>query len=89
MPPAWQGLGGRLRLWAFAPSCSILKVEDTSSLQREVNMTFWNKHEPQDDTAKGTAQKPDEHPEPPPQTWKHPDDGKELSELDEERPLKP
>lgn len=24
-----------------------------------------------------------------PQTWKHPDDGKELSERDEERPLKP
>ncbi|WP_177330295.1 hypothetical protein [Pseudomonas sp. PH1b] len=30
-----------------------------------------------------------EHQEPPPQTWKHPDDGKSLSELDEERPLKP
>jgi len=30
-----------------------------------------------------------EHEEPPPQTWKHPDDGKSLSELDEERPLKP
>lgn len=30
-----------------------------------------------------------EHREPPPQTWKHPDDGKSLSELDEERPLKP
>jgi hypothetical protein len=26
---------------------------------------------------------------PPPQTWKHPDDGKTLSEQDEERPLKP
>lgn len=26
---------------------------------------------------------------PPPQTWKHPDDGKSLSEKDEERPLKP
>ncbi|ROM58113.1 hypothetical protein BK648_04970 [Pseudomonas poae] len=24
-----------------------------------------------------------------PQTWKHPDDGTELSELDQERPLKP
>lgn len=23
------------------------------------------------------------------QTWKHPDDGKELSERDEDRPLKP
>jgi len=26
---------------------------------------------------------------PPPQTWKYPDDGKSLSEKDEERPLKP
>ena len=26
---------------------------------------------------------------PPPQTWKHPDDGKTLSETDEEIPLKP
>lgn len=26
---------------------------------------------------------------PPPQDWKHPDDGKSLSELDEEFPLKP
>ncbi|WP_166569480.1 hypothetical protein [Pseudomonas sp. R5(2019)] len=25
----------------------------------------------------------------PPQTWKHPDDGKSLSDQDEERPLKP
>jgi len=32
----------------------------------------------------------DEQPEtPPPQTWKHPDDGKSLSEKDEEIPLKP
>jgi hypothetical protein len=26
---------------------------------------------------------------PSPQTWKHPDDGKSLSEKDEEKPLKP
>lgn len=26
---------------------------------------------------------------PPPQTWRHPDDGKSLSEKDEEIPLKP
>jgi hypothetical protein len=33
----------------------------------------------------------DEQPSeiPPPQTWKHPDDGKSLSEKDEEIPLKP
>ncbi len=32
----------------------------------------------------------DQRPEmPPPQTWKHPDDGKSLSEGDEEIPLKP
>jgi hypothetical protein len=29
------------------------------------------------------------HETPPPQTWKHPDDGKSLSEEDEEIPLKP
>ncbi|MDB6143710.1 MAG: hypothetical protein JWP80_2754 [Pseudomonas sp.] len=36
--------------------------------------------------------KPDEASEdenPPPQDWKHPDDGKSLSDRDEERPLKP
>ncbi|WP_157383952.1 hypothetical protein [Pseudomonas asplenii] len=27
--------------------------------------------------------------EPPPQTWKHPDDGKEMPERDREIPLKP
>lgn len=32
---------------------------------------------------------PDEDENPPPQDWKHPDDGKSLSELDEEFPLKP
>lgn len=52
-------------------------------------MTFWNKHKQPDDSAKDSDHKPDEHPEPPPQTWKHPDDGKELSELDEDRALKP
>lgn len=32
----------------------------------------------------------DEEPDvPPPQTWKHPDDGKSLSAEDEEVPLKP
>ncbi|MCY1396672.1 hypothetical protein D3C76_167930 [compost metagenome] len=30
----------------------------------------------------------DDPPEPDP-TWKHPDDGKSLSDLDEERPLRP
>ena len=30
-----------------------------------------------------------EHKEPPPQTWKHPDDGKSLSDQDQEWPLKP
>jgi len=31
----------------------------------------------------------DEGKNPPPQTWKHPDDGKTLSEKDQEIPLKP
>jgi hypothetical protein len=38
------------------------------------------------------ADEPDEASEnenPPPQDWKHPDDGKSLSDRDEERPLKP
>ena len=30
-----------------------------------------------------------QHEEEKPQTWKHPDDGTELSERDQERPLKP
>ncbi|MGV8917876.1 MAG: hypothetical protein ACOH2R_08770 [Pseudomonas sp.] len=32
---------------------------------------------------------PTEDDMPPPQDWKHPDDGKSLSERDIERPLKP
>ena len=36
-----------------------------------------------------TTEEDVEHQEPPPQTWKHPDDGKSLSDRDEERPLKP
>ncbi|WP_178084455.1 hypothetical protein [Pseudomonas sp. CFBP13528] len=33
-----------------------------------------------------SRQRPEEEK---PQTWKHPDDGTELSEQDQERPLKP
>ncbi len=34
-------------------------------------------------------EQPRRHEEEKPQTWKHPDDGTELSERDQERPLKP
>ncbi len=34
-------------------------------------------------------EQPKRHEEEKPQTWKHPDDGTELSERDQERPLKP
>lgn len=34
-------------------------------------------------------EQPRQHEEEKPQTWKHPDDGTELSERDQERPLKP
>ncbi|BBP77772.1 hypothetical protein CCU68_22465 [Pseudomonas gingeri NCPPB 3146 = LMG 5327] len=40
---------------------------------------------PQEDEL-GEDDTPDE---PPPQTWKHPDDGKEMPERDRETPLKP
>ncbi|MHA4966420.1 MULTISPECIES: hypothetical protein [Pseudomonas] len=34
-------------------------------------------------------EQPQRREEEKPQTWKHPDDGTELSERDQERPLKP
>lgn len=34
-------------------------------------------------------EQPRQREEEKPQTWKHPDDGTELSERDQERPLKP
>ncbi len=40
----------------------------------------------QDDEQKPDEARPEENP--PPQTWKH-DDSRELSDLDQERPLKP
>ncbi|MNW14245.1 hypothetical protein D3C71_2124150 [compost metagenome] len=52
-------------------------------------MATEKQHEHNDD---GDEEQPDEaapQENPPPQTWKHPDDGKSLSDLDEEWPLKP
>lgn len=48
-------------------------------------------HKPRepDDPSMEEDEEATEEENPPPQTWKHPDDGKSLSELDEERPLKP
>ncbi|MEW5695979.1 hypothetical protein [Pseudomonas synxantha] len=40
---------------------------------------------PEDQTREQPRQREQEKP----QTWKHPDDGTELSERDQERPLKP
>lgn len=46
-----------------------------------------DKHEHRDEH---THEQPRPQPEEEkPQTWKHPDDGTELSERDQERPLKP
>jgi hypothetical protein len=42
-----------------------------------------------DDPSREEDEEATEEENPPPQTWKHPDDGKSLSDLDEERPLKP
>lgn len=42
-----------------------------------------------DDPSREEDEEATEQENPPPQTWKHPDDGKTLSEQDEERPLKP
>lgn len=38
---------------------------------------------------KSEREPPRQREEEKPQTWKHPDDGTELSERDQERPLKP
>ncbi|SEM53145.1 hypothetical protein SAMN04487857_102472 [Pseudomonas sp. ok272] len=46
-------------------------------------------HEPDDVDDQAHEEEASEEENPPSQTWKHPDDGKELSERDQERPLKP
>lgn len=46
-------------------------------------------HEQDDVDDQAHEEEATEEENPPPQTWKHPDDGKELSERDQERPLKP
>lgn len=45
--------------------------------------------EPNDPSREDDDEEATEQENPPPQTWKHPDDGKSLSDLDEEWPLKP
>lgn len=44
-----------------------------------------HKHSDKRDREQARRQREEEKP----QTWKHPDDGTELSERDQERPLKP
>ncbi|NVZ68535.1 hypothetical protein [Pseudomonas costantinii] len=46
-----------------------------------------NEPKRQDEPERESPRQPREEEKP--QTWKHPDDGTELSELDQERPLKP
>ncbi|QZC94105.1 hypothetical protein K2E96_25590 [Pseudomonas sp. ERGC3:05] len=47
-----------------------------------------NEQKRQDESARVQPERRHEE-EKKPQTWKHPDDGHELSERDQERPLKP
>ena len=56
----------------------------TKSYGREVAMTDQQKQRDEREREQ-TRQREEEKP----QTWKHPDDGTELSERDQERPLKP
>ena len=46
-------------------------------------------NESHQDNAPEHEQQPQRREEEKPQTWKHPDDGTELSERDQERPLRP
>ncbi len=46
-----------------------------------------DKHEHRDEHEREQPRRQPEEEKP--QTWKHPDDGTELSERDQERPLKP
>ncbi len=46
-----------------------------------------DKHEHRDEHEREQPRRQSEEEKP--QTWKHPDDGTELSERDQERPLKP
>jgi len=55
-------------------------METTRQDRSEQSVDEFERVESTDDQARNT---------PPPQTWKHPDDGKSLSEKDEEIPVKP
>ena len=56
----------------------------TNSYAWEVEMTDQQKRRDEPE-----REQPRRREEEKPQTWKHPDDGTELSERDQERPLKP
>jgi hypothetical protein len=66
------------------PACSMLKGV-TNSYGWE--MAMGNERKQQDEPEREQPQR--QHEEEKPQTWKHPDDGTELSERDQEFPLKP
>ncbi len=63
----------------------------TAFARQRVQAMPWRKvpipDEDEDPPSEGTDDETDHQP--PPQTWKHPDDGKSLSDQDEELPLKP
>lgn len=64
--------------------CSML-VRVTNSYGGEVAMA--DQHKRGDEPTREQPRRREEEEKP--QTWKHPDDGTELSERDQERPLKP
>ncbi|WP_248805114.1 hypothetical protein [Pseudomonas sp. MWU13-2100] len=63
----------------------------TASAHSRVQAMPWRKVPIPDEDQEPLSESPSDETdqEVPPQTWKHPDDGKSLSELDEELPLKP
>ena len=63
----------------------------TTSACRHVWAMPWRKVPIPDEDQEPLSESPDNETDLPlpPQTWKHPDDGKSLSEQDEELPLKP
>lgn len=74
------------------PSEKLPMAISSSMLGHKTNSYGWevgmnNEPKPRDDSAQERARRL--HEEEKPQTWKHPDDGTELSERDQERPLKP
>jgi hypothetical protein len=75
----WLSIGN-----AFGNAFAVYAEDVTNSYGWEVAMTDQQKRRDEPE-----REQPRRHEEEKPQTWKHPDDGTELSERDQERPLKP